>query len=247
MARRVLVTRPAPDGPRTAERLAGLGFDPMQAPLSSLREVPDLERILGAHPTPAGLAVTSAVGLRILDARLAARPSWRNLPLFAVGDRTASEASQYGFADVRSAAGDLDALAALIRATAWRPGDRLLHAAGEDRAGDLSAAVGPSVTVETLVLYRMLWVEALPAEAADAWAGDRIHVVLHYSPRAAAAFVRLAAHAGRPVAASPARHVALSRQVGLPLVEAGVTPVIALKPDEVSLLDALSGLCGFES
>ncbi|WP_415491802.1 uroporphyrinogen-III synthase, partial [Brevundimonas diminuta] len=45
-------------------------------------------------------------------------PRFRRHPVFAVGDATAEAARAAGFADVRSAAGDIHALARLIAAEA---------------------------------------------------------------------------------------------------------------------------------
>ncbi|MBO0712675.1 MAG: uroporphyrinogen-III synthase, partial [Acetobacteraceae bacterium] len=102
---RVLLTRPEAGAAATAARLAARGFVPVIAPLARI------ERLAAKLPNPAGvqaMIVTSS------NALTAVPPAWRTLPLFAVGDATASRARALGFASVASASGDAGDLACLI-------------------------------------------------------------------------------------------------------------------------------------
>ena len=87
------------------------------------------------------------------------------------------------------------------------------------------------------MVYRVVVVETLPAEAAAALRGD-LHGVLHYSRRSAEAFVSAARNAGLLEAAlSNPVHFCLSAKVAEPLQEAGAADVrIAAQPDEAALL-----------
>src|SRR5690606_17211969 len=153
-AMRVLLTRPRADAEATAERVAALGHAAVIAPLLDI--VPE-----SGQPDLAGagaLIVTSANALRVLPA--SALRSVRGLPLFAVGARTAAAARACGFADVRSAAGDAEALLALILSAS--PQGTLVHLAGRDRAGELVprlAAAGFTARVATV--YRAMALDRL--------------------------------------------------------------------------------------
>lgn len=216
--RTVWVTRARPGAERTADRLSGLGFSPVIAPLLAIRP-------LEAHPDLTGveaLAFTSRNGVEIFGDLTPAR----TLPVFTVGDATAAAAREAGFTRVRSAAGDLNALAALIRSE--RQGLSILHPCAAEPAGDLAALVGEAARITTLPVYEA--VEADPP-LPDAW-----DAVLIHSPRAArvlAARLSTTSAAGRLVAAiSPAAAETLS---ALPFADIR----IAAAPTEPALLATL--------
>jgi uroporphyrinogen-III synthase len=157
-----------------------------------------------------------------------------DLPLFAVGRRTAKAASEVGFTKVRPGDGDVKALNALLRAAGE---GRLLYLAGRDRAGDLGAAfVSAALTIKTVVVYRAAALDALPHEALAALAGGEIDAILHYSARSASVFVDLAKKADVWAAARKAAQLCLSAQVAKPLIAAGASTVqTATTPDEKAL------------
>lgn len=230
---RVLLTRPRADAEATAERVAALGHAAVIAPLLDI--VPE-----SGQPDLAGagaLIVTSANALRVLPA--SALRSVRGLPLFAVGARTAAAARACGFADVRSAAGDAEALLALILSAS--PQGTLVHLAGRDRAGELVprlAAAGFTARVATV--YRAMALDRLPGPAAEGLAAGNIGAVLHYSRRSAETFVRLVAAQGLGGAAARPAHLCLSRAVAEPLEAAGLGQAwIAARPAEQELLALL--------
>ena len=107
--KRVLVTRSEPGASETAQRLAGLGFEPIVEPVF------EIEPIEGVTlPAFDALAFTSANGVRVF-AHLNPR---RDAPVFCVGARTADEARAAGFANVTSADGDVSALGLLTCSSA---------------------------------------------------------------------------------------------------------------------------------
>ena len=133
----VLVTRPYPDNEATAHALRARGFEVALAPMLRFEPMAlsdDLNADYGA------VIVTSANALRAIEAKLA-QSALLELPLFAVGDRTASVARSLGFAEVISAEGDASALRDCVLAGAKRLKKErpLLHLAGADLSGDLAS------------------------------------------------------------------------------------------------------------
>lgn len=216
--RTVWITRVQPGADRTAERLSVLGLTPVVAPVLILRSLdvrPDLTGIQA-------LAFTSRNAVKTFAERAPIPP----LPVFAVGDATAASARKAGFADVRSAGGDIHALAALIRAEG--AGLKILHPCAAEPAGDLAALVGDAAQVATVAVYEALETGAAPPEAWDA--------VLIHSPRAARALVATVA----PEAASGRIAVTLSPAAAAPLTPLGFAEIrVAKAPTEASLLAAL--------
>src|SRR5262245_20596076 len=126
---RILLTRPEPDGERTADALRARGNDVVVAPL--LRVEP-IAADVGAPPWAAVL-MTSANAARAV----AAHPQRDDIvrsPAFTVGDRSAEAARAAGFADVSSARGDAEALVQLVSARLAPGAAPLLYLAGAERA-----------------------------------------------------------------------------------------------------------------
>ncbi len=230
---RILVTRPAADAARTAAALRVRGHEAIVAPLLTIEYFPDAA--LGDRPWSA-ILVTSANAARAIAAHRR-RDELLRVAVLAVGRQSAQQLRAEGFADVSSAEGDVDDLAALVAAR-LKPPARLLYLAGEERAGDLAGVLrAKNFHVDTVVVYRTVVAQTLPEEAAAALAAG-IHGVLHYSRRSAEAFVSAARKArvleaalGKPV------HFCLSAKVAEPLQEAGAADVrIAAQPDEAALM-----------
>ncbi len=224
--KRVWITRAEPGAARTAARLRDMGYEPIVAPLLAIEHltppVPDLASF-------AALAFTSINGV----AAFAALTPRRDLPVFAVGDATAQAAHDAGFADVRSAAGDLHALARLI-AGAMADADVLVSQA-ETPAGDFTAALNAArarnVSIQSLTVYRAIETSAEAPALFDA--------CLIHSPRAGHA---LAKHGHETLAHRVL--ACISPAAAAPLVALGLTPVIANSPDEASLLTILNAALG---
>ena len=165
---RILVTRPAADAARTAAALRVRGHEAIVAPLLTIEYFPDAE--LGDGPWSA-ILVTSANAARAIAGHKR-RDELRRIPVFAVGRQSAQDLRAEGFADVTSADGDVDDLAALVAAR-LKPPARLLYLAGEERSGDLAGVLrAKNFAVDTVVVYRVVVAETLPAEAAAALRGD---------------------------------------------------------------------------
>jgi len=236
---RLLVTRPEPDGARTAQALRARGHAVVLAPLLRTQTI----SFVLPEQAFSAVVLTSANAARAI-ADHPGRAQLTVLPAFTVGRRTAEAARALGFRDVRSAAGDKRDLVDLLFADLVRTdllrmesSDRapLLYLAGEDRAGDLA---GAGLPVHTAVVYRALKAAHFPPPVAAALAQGALDGVLHFSARTAAAYLDCAVHdAIRESALAPV-HYCLSRQVAAPLSAAGAAAVrIAARPDEMAMLE----------
>ncbi len=229
---RLLLTRPQPDAARTAVALRALGHEPIVTPLI------EIEVISGVDPDGgpwAAILLTNANALWAI-AGFAWRDDWRDLPIFAVGDRTAQAVRENRFTAVTSAGGDVNDLANLVAAR-LNPPARLLYLTGEDRSGDLAGTLrARGFVVDMVVVYRAMVAETLPAEAATALTSG-IDGVLHYSRRSAETYVSAARAAGLLASALKPIHFCLSAQVAEPLAQAGASAIrIAPRPVETDLI-----------
>jgi uroporphyrinogen-III synthase len=242
----ILVTRPQPDNEATGASLRARGFDVLLAPMLRFEPValPDEP---GARY--AAVIVTSANALRAIEPQLAEH-GLLDLPLFAVGERTASVARKAGFGTVISADGDGVDLRDLVvvQARKWakdrkksRTARPLLYLAGADLSRDLAGELARhGLDVVTRTTYRMVASQGLPREACDAIAANEVEAVLHYSARSARAFLDAVRSAGVEISALAVRQCCISATVAAILREAGATQVtVASSPDENALLGML--------
>lgn len=202
-----------------------LGLTPVVAPLLRIEpvavEIPPAPHDALVFTSPNGLAAWTAIS-----------PD-RAAPVLAVGDATARAAQAAGFGVVRSAAGDLGDLGALIRSDPALKGARLLHPGAEIPAGDLNALVAGHATVRALPVYR--------AVSTGAQAPDGFDVVLIHSPRAG----RALADALSPDQARGRQACAISAAAAAPLTALPFAAIaVAARPDETSLLAALTACLG---
>ncbi len=231
---RVLVTRSVEDAEPLAEALKERGVEAVLEPLMSITDVDTPDQVPdGAQ----ALLITSANGIRAF-ARWNSR---RDITVYAVGDASARTAADLGFAEVKSAAGDVDALAALVRDEADPSRGALVHIAGSHMAGDLSGLLGAAgFDVQRRVLYQATAVEKLSPGTVDELKSGTLNGVLLFSPRTAALFVELATAAGLEEACRSLVATCLSQAVA---DKAKALPwrdvVVASEPNQQSLLDAL--------
>lgn len=173
----VLITRPAAEAQRTAERVRALGLHPVIAPL------------LRVETRPVAVPPVQAVLLTSGNAVAAVRGT--SLPVFAVGDTTAARARAAGCPNVTSAGGDATDLVALVCRTC-PPGSALLLPTGEGQGGGLAADLrAAGFRVHRRVAYVARPVRAMPQAALDAVAGNRLRAALFLSAETARVFVVL--------------------------------------------------------
>lgn len=234
---RVLVTRPQPEGERTARALRERGHEVLLAPMLRIEPIPDAK--IGEGPWSA-IAVTSANAVQAI-AMHSAQPRLLSLPVFTVGARTAAAARAAGFAETHSADGDVAALAGLIGASAIDRARPVLYLAGTERARDLGRLLLPfGLAVDTVPIYRAVIVDALPTDLCNAFASGTIDAVLHFSRRTAQAFLAAIGGADLRAQGLALRHLCLSAEIAAPLIAAGAECVtIAPRPDQQMLLDLL--------
>src|SRR5580704_13937362 len=134
---RVLVTRPIEEAKHTARALAKLGHEALIDPMLTIAFRHD-ELPAGPFDT---VIVTSGNALAALRQR-SELAGMLDLPLLAVGRRTAASARAMGFKAVETLGRDLDALIDHVR-RAWTAPRHVLYLAGADRTGDLAACLTP--------------------------------------------------------------------------------------------------------
>ncbi len=231
---RVLVMRAKADAERTAAALKALGHDAVLAPV--LRIVPRQAPV----PTARFEAVLATSAHAFVGGQEAVEALHR-LPLFAVGAATAEAGRRAGFKDVRVSLGDASALATLVTLTLPRPA-HLIVLAGRDRKPGLEDALSQAG-------YGLTFVEAYVAEAEQCWPAVAIEVLprgdiaaaVHFSRRSAALALGLAKRHGLALPFLALSHLCLSKDVAVPLREAGAERVlVAAEPCEAALLKRLA-------
>jgi uroporphyrinogen-III synthase len=234
---RLLVTRPEPECERTATALRARGHEVLVLPLLRIEAVADAD--LGAGPW-AALIFTSANAVRAV-AQHRRFGELAGLPAYVVGGRTRIAAAAAGFAEVRSADGDVGDLVRLTVAQPPAAGLPLLYLAGRDRSGDVAGALGGhGLQVETVVIYGAVMETNLAPPVRAALAAGEIDGVLHFSARTVAAFVAVASAAQLDQPAMKARHFCLSAAVAAPLIAAGASAIeVAATPNEQALFDRI--------
>jgi len=179
----VLITRPEPGASETAARVEALGLVPVLAPALEVQPLP-----FAAH----GSGRIAATLLTSGNAVTFCPPLCRTSPVFAVGDATAAKARAAGFTDVRSAAGNAEALAELVAATLRPNAGALLlltgHGLGAELARDLR---GRGFRVLRRTVYRTRPPDALPAVAQRHLLHRDVSVALFFSGETARHFVNL--------------------------------------------------------
>jgi uroporphyrinogen-III synthase len=237
----VLVTRPNPDDETTASALRARGFEVLRAPMLRFEPVAfrdDEDARYGA------VIVTSANALRGIAPHLKGNRLLK-LPLFAVGEHTASAARGIGFEKIIPANGDATALRDLVlasvKAKELKKSSTLLYLAGADLARDLAGELGErGFSVVTHTTYRMVPLSSLPRETCDAFAANQVEAVLHYSRRSARAFLEAARAAGVEISALAIPQCCISDAVASILRDAGATQVmVAASPHENALFEVL--------
>lgn len=184
--RSILITRPEPAGGELAVRLKKEGFTVFEAPLSSyVAEKADLSVL----PSCQALAFTSAQAVEMF----AAQSDQRELPVFTVGDVTAQKARAAGFKFVLSGSGNARDLADVLRRRQTELGiQKILHISGHETAQDLGALLADSnIAVARAVVYRVDFIDTMPADIAKALQSGEIGTVMLFSAMTARHLMKL--------------------------------------------------------
>jgi uroporphyrinogen-III synthase len=181
MTRHILLTRPAAESERMEADIRQLGFVPIISPVLVI------EPLQNEWPEPEGfqgLILTSARSLHNVPAAWIAA----ELPVFAVGVRTAQLALDQGFRTLHVAEGDGAALHRTLEEAHLQPGLKLLHPCARHVARTFDLAETP---VTAWPVYEAKAAETLSdACLAHLDAGD-IDTALFYSPRSGTIFAEL--------------------------------------------------------
>ena len=227
----MLVTRPEPGATETVARLEALGFQAVPAPVMSIKRMP---ASLPASGLVTAVLVTSGQAVPALPA------DYRCLPLFAVGDATATRAKQAGFADVTSAAGDAGDLADAVRASV-RPGTTLLlvtgRGLGQTLAGSLRMA---GYAVIRRSVYRPAPIRRLTSPAIDALRSGRLHAAMFFSADSAARFAVMVERAALQDIIGNSDAVAISQATAVALQSLPWRRIlVATRPNQDAMLALL--------
>jgi len=213
--RRILVLRPEPGATATVNRARELGLAAVSIPLF------DIEMVFWAAPDPGrfdALLLTSANAVRHGGEELR---KLRHLPVYAVGQATASAAREVGFSIAHVGDAGVDRLLNGIS-----PDFKLLHLCGEDRR--MPADARRSIT--PITVYRAI-------ETAAPGVGRFSGIALVHSPRAGRRFAELVAERGSIAIAAISDAAAQAAGSGWALVET------ADEPNDEALLALAARLC----
>lgn len=169
---RIILTRPPADSQSLAAALAEYGIDCVLSPAMEIRPLPV------TLPDAAGLDGLIATSRHALPACL----PLKRLPLYAVGDHTASFARNLGFI-VAAQAETAETLFPLIPAQ-----KHYLYASGETVRLDFTQHLPHACRV---IAYRAEASNELPSDVINTLSADTADGVVFYSPRAAEIFTKL--------------------------------------------------------
>lgn len=221
----IWVTRSSPDNEKTAGALRQLGFDTLTVPVLRVDGLP--AKALDEQPD--AIVITSINGVR----HHSICPALLDIPVFAVGDRTAESAAHAGYTHVVSAAGDVLDLERLI-VQSLPQGSRLLHFSAHRPAGDLTGNLrrkGYLATTKPVYETRDVAVSKLLGSVP---APHEIDVILIHSPRAGHVVKHYLKRTSRPFEAIV---YCISDAAAAPFEgKQGVDIRVAARPDEASML-----------
>ncbi len=182
----IIVTRPEKEAQDYAQELRAAGFKALSAPMLSIKPIafdfPNLDDYQA-------LLFTSANAVRVF----CDRAPRRDIPVYVVGQYTASEAKDQGFENVVVSDEGGDALAALVDDHVKDRLAKLLHVRGVHVARAIDELlVERGYKVDILKVYEAQSVYALPSDVLDAVRAGTVNAVTFFSKRTAENFINLA-------------------------------------------------------
>lgn len=186
--KQILVTRPVEDFKRTADNLAGLGFEALSAPMMDFKI---LSFVLPVFDKLSALVFTSANGIRAI----AAHEEFKQLPCYVVGMQTAKLAMEQGFEILAQGGGDVNSLCDVIEQDYKKRGlnQGLLHISGVHKAGNLAQKLAElSIANDGLQAYEMRKISDIAIEIQQKIVKQNIGGMLFYSARSAKIFIDMA-------------------------------------------------------
>lgn len=244
---RALITRPWEDAEALSQLLRDRNIDSVIEPMLTIHPKPgetlDIEGVQA-------ILLTSANGARMIARHVCGdNDALLHLPVFAVGKATAAAAREYGFHRIEDADGDVEALAGLAAARLDPKAGTLVHVAGSQVAGDLSAMLETSgFTVHRAVLYETRKPEALSPDLAKMMAAGALDLVLFFSARTVQNFIELVEAADLAPACASITALCLSPAVATAAQRikgsgwGGVR--VAPRPDFCGVMELVDDVCG---
>lgn len=180
----VLITRPAGQAAALAALLQKRGFRTFCEPVLEIRPLP-LPPLPDAHP--GALIFTSA---RAVEHWRNVPPGLRQIPVYAVGTKTAAALAENGFTDIAATAPSAAALEALLQNRAAQNAlpARLLHICGKNRARRFHVA---DTKITAFPVYSAVRVRNLTKNLQSLLHNKEIDIMLFYSVRTAENFIKL--------------------------------------------------------
>ena len=139
-----------------------------------------------------GILFTSSNGVRALNSRLSNLQKISSIPVFAVGEATATAAKNIGFTSINIANGNVDSLAKKTSKILSPDKGELIHIAAHDLAGNLAGKLkNRGFCVKTEKLYRANQVTEIDKQTLGALRRGLVKFVLFFSPRTTRTLVKL--------------------------------------------------------
>lgn len=186
----IAITRPLEDAQKLADELQAKGYSTYIAPMLDIvpitQSAAELRKAI--LQSPQLICVTSKHAVRML----AQQEEGRDIALCAVGEVTAREATQAGFANVADAGGNAQALLEYILKNCDPASGPLLYARGVDVSTDLATQLhDKGFTVKEVITYKAEYTHSLPEHYVDALKAHEVDAVMFFSRRSAENYVRL--------------------------------------------------------
>lgn len=185
----ILVTRPEPGASATAEKLREAGFNTIVVPFTQMVAMPAAENPDRFHDATI-IIVTSANALRYLSRDIAVKLT--ELPVLTVGDATKQEALRQGFKDVRSADGNAQDLADLIRREVSQK-DHVVYLCGAVRTTDIEDELNRlEFDFSVVETYKTVKISQLTYKINTLFSENKIDAVCFYSSVSAKLYAEVA-------------------------------------------------------
>ncbi len=178
----ILITRPEQQGRAWAKTLEEQGFETLLFPVLQIVpeefEMPDLAGFQA-------LVFTSGRAAEVWMQKSAKR----DIPAYAVGQKTAEILTKNGFQTVHSADGDAQDLIRLLGRNLSAENGPVLHLRGREVAASIRKSM--DIPAEEIIVYRTHSAASIPEDVLHALTGGRVRAVTLFSPRTARIFMDL--------------------------------------------------------
>jgi uroporphyrinogen-III synthase len=225
---RIILTRPVEDAAPLAEKLRGLGHEPIITPLLKIEARPDVS--IPTKPYQA-ICLTSANAIRVLSNINAIQ----NIPIYAVGQQSENMAKDRGFSRVSAHGGDVIGLHKFLTGHLDPIKGPLLYLSGAETSGDMQGLLQHSgFEVDRIITY-----DAVKSSLVDFKTQiESAEAVLLYSPRTAKLWASEIESLKLTASALRIKHICLSANVAANLPQSWPR-AIAAAPTEQDLLALL--------